>query len=115
MRKLCSATLAVGVLSTLATVGLPLPAAAQGETGNVCVRDYRSGAVCTANDVRIEALTVVSVIEDCLTGVVGETEVVFEALVSSAGSPDRYDIGLFLALDGGSARDGDSCYHDFLS
>jgi uncharacterized repeat protein (TIGR01451 family) len=85
-----------------------------GETGDFCVRDYRSGAVCVANDVRIEALTVVSLVEDCVTGVVGETEVVFETLVSAAGSPDRYDVGLFLALDGGSARDGDSCYHDYL-
>ncbi|MDY7093023.1 MAG: hypothetical protein SX243_08635 [Acidobacteriota bacterium] len=92
----------------------PQSALAQGETGNVCVRDYRGGAVCTANDVRIEALTVVSVVEDCVSGVPGETEVVFETLVSSDGSPDRYDIGLFLALDGGSARDGDNCYHDFL-
>ena len=93
---------------------MPRPAAAQGETGNVCVRDYQGGAVCTANDVRIEALTVVSVIEDCASGTLGETEIVFETLISSAGSPDRYDIGFFLALDGGSARDGDSCYHDYL-
>jgi uncharacterized repeat protein (TIGR01451 family) len=85
-----------------------------GETGDFCVRDYRSGAVCVANDVRIEALTVVSVVESCVTGVVGETEVVFETLVSADGSPDRYDVGLFLALDGGSARDGDSCFHDYL-
>lgn len=85
-----------------------------GETGNVCVRDYRSGAVCVANDVRIEALTVVSVIEDCVDGVVGETEVVFETLVSADGSPNRYDVGLPLALDGGSARDGDSCFQDYL-
>lgn len=98
------------VSTFLPTIGL-----AQGESGNVCVRDYRGGAVCTANDVRIEALNIVSVNETCVAGTPGETEVVFEALVSSAGSPDRYDIGLFLALDGGSARDGDSCYHDFLS
>jgi uncharacterized repeat protein (TIGR01451 family) len=115
VRRLGTKMLVMWALSALAMVELPRSAAAQGETGNVCVRDYRSGAVCTANDVRIEALNVVSVLEDCLTGVVGETEVVFEALISSAGSPDRYDIGLFLALDGGSARDGNQCYHDFLS
>ena len=88
--------------------------AQSGETGNVCVRDFRSGAVCTANDVRIEALVPQTVIEDCASGVVGETEVMFKVLVSADGSPDRFDIGLFLALDGGSARDGDSCFHDFL-
>jgi|GEM_PF-2462188 len=105
----------VAVAILLASLVLPSVALAQGESGNVCVRDYRGGAVCTANDVRIEALTVTSVVEDCVSGTPGETEVVFETLVSSAGSPNRYDIGLFLALDGGSARDGDSCYHDFLS
>ena len=104
-------------LPVLALLWVAAPAAvlAQGQTGNFCVRDFTPGAVCTANDVRIEALTVVSVVEDCLTGVVGETEVVFETLVSAAGSPNRFDIGLFLALDGNSARDGDNCFHEFLA
>jgi hypothetical protein len=31
-----------------------------------------------------------------------------------AGSTERYDIGLFIATDGGSAQTGNSCYHDFL-
>ncbi len=98
-----------------AFIGWSAQVAAQGETGNFCVRDYRSGAVCTAQDVRIDELIVVSVSEQCALGTPGETEVVFQALVSSDGSPDRYDIGMYLALDGGSARDGDSCYHDYLS
>jgi uncharacterized repeat protein (TIGR01451 family) len=105
---------ASNVVALTCVAGWAPGAWAQGETGNVCVRDFRGGAVCTANDVRIEELIVIAVIETCLEGVPGETEVVFEALVSSAGSPDRFDIGLFLALDGGSARDGDSCYHDNL-
>lgn len=85
-----------------------------GETGNFCVRDYVPGAVCTANDVRIEELTVFSVVEDCADGTPDEAVVVFEMLVSAEGSPDRFDIGAFLALDGGSALGGDSCFHDFL-
>ncbi len=109
--KTSSAGLAAFVILTIP----PGVAHAQGEQGNVCVRDFQPGAVCTANDVRIEALAVVSVVEDCVSGTPGETEVVFEALVSAAGSPDRFDVGLFLALDGGSARDGDSCYHDYLA
>lgn len=88
--------------------------AQSGEEGNVCVRDFQAGAVCTANDVRIEELTPVNIIETCSEGTPGEAEVVFEALVSADGSPDRYDIGLFVALDGGSARDGDLCLHDYL-
>jgi hypothetical protein len=92
---------------------LPADGHAQ-QVGNYCVRDFRSGAVCTANDVRIQQTTVLSVIEACDVGVWGEAEVLVEILVSSEGSPDRYDIGLFIALDGGSARDGDSCFHDYL-
>lgn len=88
--------------------------AQSGEEGNVCVSDFQPGAVCTANDVRIEELTPVNIIETCSEGTPGEAEVVFEALVSADGSPDRYDIGLFLALDGGSAQDGDLCLHDYL-
>lgn len=88
--------------------------AQSGVEGNYCVRDFQPGAVCTANDVRIEELTPVNIIETCSEGTPGEAEVVFEALVSADGSPDRYDIGLFVALDGGSARDGDSCLHDYL-
>lgn len=84
------------------------------ETGNVCVRDYQAGAVCTANDVRLDSLTPVSVVEDCTTGTIGSATVIFEALVSAAGSPDRFDIGIFIALDGGDALTGDNCLHDFL-
>jgi uncharacterized repeat protein (TIGR01451 family) len=88
--------------------------AQSGETGNVCVRDYQPGAVCKANDVRIELLEPITIVEDCDTGTIGEAEVIFEMLVSAEGSPDRFDVGTFLALDGGSALSGDSCFHDFL-
>ena len=89
------------------------PAHAQ-EVGNYCVWDYQPGAVCTANDVRIKELRIVQVIKPCNVAPTGYLDVVFEALVSSEGSPDRYDIGLFLAMDGGEALSGDSCYHDYL-
>jgi len=90
------------------------PEEVHGQTGNFCVRDFQPGAVCTANDVRIQALNLVSLIESCDAGVVGQATGLFEAFVSSVGAPDRYDIGLFVALDGGSARDGDACFHDYL-
>ena len=90
------------------------PAAAQQE-GNFCVRDFTPAAGCNANDVRIEQVIVDSITETCAAGVPGEAEVVLQVLVSADGSPDRYDIGLFIALDGGSARDGDSCLHDYLN
>ncbi len=113
--KYQSKQLSVYLSSLLFTsIGWSTQVVALGESGDVCVKDFRSGAVCTANDVRIDDLIVVSVSEECAEGTPGETEVVFKALVSSDGSPNRYDIGMFLALDGGSARDGDSCYHDYL-
>jgi uncharacterized repeat protein (TIGR01451 family) len=99
-------TLALGTL-------FAAPATAQ-QIGNLCVRDFQPGAVCTANDVRVQAISLVTLIEDCGTGVIGEAEAIFEVLVSAEGSPERYDIGIFLALDGGSARDGDLCLHDYL-
>ena len=93
---------------------LAAPAAARAQVGNVCVRDFLPGAVCTANDVRIQALNLVSIVEACAAGVPGEAEAIFDVFASAFGSPERYDIGTFVALDGGSARDGDACFHDFL-
>jgi hypothetical protein len=88
----------------------------RGETGNYCVHDYQSGASCSANDVRIEELTPIEILEGCGEGTIGEVEVIFEALVSADGSPDRYDIGLFIDLSGTAegALSGDYCYHDYL-
>ena len=87
---------------------------AHAQIGNVCVRDFQPGAVCTANDVRIQALNLVSIAEGCAAGVPGEAEATFDVFISAAGSPERYDIGTFIALGGGSARDGDDCFHDYL-
>lgn len=84
------------------------------DTGNVCVQDLQPGATCVANDVHIDRLEIVSVNEACGTGVVGEAEVVLRALVSAVGSPSRYDIGVFLALDGASVLAGDLCFHSAL-
>lgn len=83
------------------------------ETGNVCVRDYQGGAICTANDVRIESFNPVAIIETCTENEIGVAEMIFEATVT-AGEADRYDIGLFISLDENTARDGDDCYHDFF-
>jgi hypothetical protein len=103
---------APGLLAVLAVALLPEPAQAQ--LGNFCVRDFQPGAVCTANDVRVQALNLVSIIEDCPSGIPGSALATFEVFISAVGAPDRYDIGLFIALDGGSARDGNSCLHDYL-
>src|SRR5687768_8359738 len=95
-------------------VALAAPGAAHAQTGNFCVRDFQPGAVCTANDVRVQALNLITILETCNAGVPNSAVATFEIFISAVGAPDRYDIGLFVALDGGSARDGNSCLHDFL-
>jgi len=96
-----------------------LASAQDSETGNFCVQDYRTGAVCTANDVRIEAIYVRDITRSCST-LPGDTfptmEATLEFLIAQpAGAPSaRYDIGLFLSLDGNSALSGDNCFHSYL-
>jgi hypothetical protein len=93
-----------------------VPSMAQGGVqGAVCVESYTPGARCTANDVRLEELIMVNLVEGCTQGTIGEMEAEFEGLVSAVGSPDRYDIGLFIALDGGDAINaGGTCFHGYL-
>lgn len=93
-------------------IAAPAPAAAQsGEQGSVCVHDYTPGLFCDSPDVVIEALVPSNVVEDC--GVDATAEVVLDVVVASPGA-SRYDLGIFLSLDGGSALSGALCYHDYL-
>jgi hypothetical protein len=96
-------------------LGIALWCATSGaETGNVCLGDYRPGATCIGQDVRLDRLEVMSVTESCSDGVPGEAEVVLRAVLSTGG-PSRFDVGLFLALDNGSAIGGDMCFHAHLA
>jgi hypothetical protein len=108
-----SVTLSALLVSLLVVA---VPSMAQGgEEGNVCVHVYTPGATCTANDVRLEELIIVNLINGCTEAPVGQMEAEYEALVSAAGSPDRYDIGFFIATDGGDAMDaGGTCFHGYL-
>ena len=90
------------------------PAQSQGEIGNVCVARFEPGANCSANDVDTGELVIRTVLESCAQGVPDEAEVVFDVVMTS-GSPDRYGIGVFLALDGNDAKTGNRCLHDFFS
>ncbi|RPJ22808.1 MAG: hypothetical protein EHM35_17880, partial [Planctomycetaceae bacterium] len=81
------------------------------EEGNVCLQDYLAGAVCTAEDVRIASISP-TIQEVCLLA--GDVVTAEFTVRLVTGATDRYDIGLFVATDGGSAMSGDSCYHDFL-
>jgi len=94
-------------------VSLSLTSSFAAETGSVCVRDYTPGRTCSGSDVAITALEPVTILEDCASGDPGTAEAVFDLWVSAGGS-SCYDIGLFLALDGGSALSGGNCLHDYL-
>ena len=104
------------ILRITLVVGLVCAGAAGAQqVGNFCVADFVQPANCTANDVRFEAFTPVAVIEDCVSGTPGEAEMIFDALISAFGSPDRYDIAGFISLDEDLAIDGDNCLHDYLA
>ena len=79
---------------------------------NNCVRDFliAGGSVCTAMDVRIFSVTVLSGPPSCLEG---DTVVVSLDANFSSSASSRYDIGAFVALDGGDALTG-TCLHDYL-
>jgi hypothetical protein len=104
----------VGSLLVHAALGglAAAPASAQsGEQGSVCVHDYTPGLICDSPDVTIEALVLSNVVEDC--GVDATAQVVLDVVLTSAVT-SRYDLGIFLSLDGGSALSGGLCYHDYL-
>jgi uncharacterized repeat protein (TIGR01451 family) len=104
----------VGAWLVLALAMPALAANGTGQIGNFCAGQFVNPANCTANDVLFEEFQVVEVVESCTQGVLGEAEVVFDAIVVS-NSPNRYGIGLFVNLEGTSAITGNLCLHDFLS
>jgi hypothetical protein len=106
MRRLAS-------LFVFAVIVAPAAAAAQsGEQGSVCVHDYTPGLICDSPDVAVEALVLSNVVEDC--GVDATAQVVLDVVLSSD-VLNRYDPGIFLSLNGGSALSGALCYHDYLA
>jgi hypothetical protein len=100
------------ILPLILSTPTSAPAGSAGESGAVCVRDYQAGAICTANDLFIDAV-VREVINGC-NGAGDTATVVLDIRVQSA-SPNRFDVGFFIATDGGSAVSGHQCYHDFLA
>jgi len=100
-------------IAVMALIGaLSIPAASAYETGAVCVRDFSSGITCTGVDVRIMDITSVTILEDCPTGDPSTALASLRLRVAAALS--RYDIGLYLSLNGNSALSGTQCLHDYL-
>jgi uncharacterized repeat protein (TIGR01451 family) len=106
-------TLPILALTVLSMVLMITPGTAiSAETGDVCIIHY-GVAGCTAQDFGIKALNWVSTQTDCDAGN-GFATATFDVVVATA-NPTRYDVGMFIALDGQSAATGHDCYHDFLN
>jgi hypothetical protein len=114
-RRMKKLALSAGVVALVSSSALAVDSY---EVGDVCVEHYQDPASCTANDVRIEEFIPLSVIEDCEEVVDGEAEMLFQVVVQSAddnsGSPDRYDLGVFISLDEDSAEVGQNCFHTYF-
>lgn len=91
---------------------LSIPAAFAYETGAVCVHDFSPGITCSGQDVRITGITSLAILEDCPTGDPSTAEASLKLRI--AAFQNRYDIGLFLSLNGNSAVSGTQCLHDYL-
>lgn len=113
-RSLALAALVIALALVALLIGAQTASAQQGvtwDTGNVCVQDYRSGANCNSQDVKIASISP-SLSDVCLF--VGDTATAYFVLEIEPNATTRYDIGLFIATDGNSALSGDVCYHDVL-
>jgi hypothetical protein len=94
----------------VATLAVALPVDTQAQT---CVDDVTNRQnVCTANDVTIARLNVLQEIDGCTS--VNDTATLVLQAELVAGSSQRYDIGLFIATDGGDSRTG-TCFHGFFT
>jgi hypothetical protein len=96
------------LITLLALLALPVWASAQ-----TCLDDVtgRPSYPCTAGDVRIASLTILNLVDGC--GGVADTFTVQLRAEYVAGANTRFDVGSWVALDGGNARAG-SCYRDYL-
>jgi hypothetical protein len=91
-------------------VALIAPCAARAQT---CAADLSDGNLnCMANDVSIARVTVLQIAHPCSGP--GDTATVNLQLELLATAKTRYDVGLFVATDGGDAYTG-TCVHTILT
>jgi len=97
-----------------ALVGVLVSTNVLAQAGN-CLPDIGNGNICTANDIT-PSIGSVSGPSGCTEGDYVSGLVVEVTFVQPASnSPDRYDIGVFVANDGGSPIGGASCTFDSLT
>lgn len=88
---------------------LILSAASAGLLEN-CLSNYR----CTAKDVGITAIKINAVKDGCIS--LTDSAKINITVVLQSNQPDRYDVGFFLATEGGDANNGavNGCFHEAL-
>lgn len=102
-----SAVLMMGV----ALLSAPMPIEAGLPSG--CLIDEAGVSGCTAGDIGVNDIIVTIVSDGCIS--LTDTATVNIELDLNAAQPTRYDVGLFLAMDGGDAiATGGSCFHEAL-
>ena len=105
--------LSLALVAFCLAAALVSPAAA-GEQGGAasCAGDQAGIALnCTAEDVRVASVDLLSVIDGC--SAVGDTATAEMSLNLEVNAAQRYDIGVYIATDGGDARNG-VCFKEYL-
>ncbi|HSP99923.1 MAG TPA: hypothetical protein VL049_22090 [Candidatus Dormibacteraeota bacterium] len=79
---------------------------------NNCASDEAGGLNCAANDTGVAAISAMTVIDPCSGP--GDTATIQLRLTIASTAQNRYDIGYYIALDGGDAFTG-NCYNNILT
>lgn len=87
--------------------------AAQSSTTGACIKAASTYDNCTANDTGFGAFTVINVTDGC-TSPSDTFTAEIKAEVISTGQT-KYDVGMWINLDGTDAINGNSCYRQILS
>lgn len=80
-------------------------------SSSLCLNDLAGGPVgCSASDVKLTLFSKLSGVRQCIPNTYANVQL-RASLV--CGAQERYDVGIVVAQDGGSAQTG-QCYNDFL-
>ena len=115
MRRLFTGTTAAAVVAVCVQLSTGLVPAAT-NLGQ-CIGDAASfdqGNICTAEDVRVGQFNVIGAAPT--TCVAGDPVTLTLQAVTICGSSSRYDVGFYVAQDGGDAmKRGSVCFRDYLN
>lgn len=109
-----SARIAAVACCTLLALSWAVPVATAGVTGGAgsCAQEAAGiNLNCTAEDVRISSFEVIELVDGCTS--TSDTATVRLVASLEVNAARRYDLGFFLALDGGTAVTG-QCFREYL-